>query len=261
MNTATLTHTISNKNIIVITILSMLLHGIGLALLWQEPLLQFNEVPSHPIAIQLTAVTPQTTENTPSTQPESKQNTRPPAPPKQEEINHKPLKPSNLPPDTLIESTTPAKLQPAPVSVKSEENLPRPSSEKREENTANILSQTQEKTSDTSSTQASIAVKTFEAPLTSPRNALRLELHKHIVRTYPMMARKRGWEGKVLLGFDITSRGHIKNIHVIDSSGYAVLDKSAARALDKIKQLPLASTLLSQDIAMDLSIEYRLKDI
>ena len=48
---------------------------------------------------------------------------------------------------------------------------------------------------------------------------------------YPKMARRMGWEGKVILSFIICESGAVTDIKVVKSSGYAILDKNAVAAI------------------------------
>ncbi len=48
---------------------------------------------------------------------------------------------------------------------------------------------------------------------------------------YPALARKRGWEGTVVLEVDIRRDGVVREILVKQSSSYGLLDKEAARAV------------------------------
>jgi len=51
---------------------------------------------------------------------------------------------------------------------------------------------------------------------------------------YPMVARKFGWQGKVVVGLDVNHAGVIHNIKVKQSSGYAVLDNNAVETFQQI---------------------------
>ena len=261
-NAATLSPTLGNKNIIVITCMSLLLHGIGLAVFWQEPLFQFEESPTHSIAVELTTTQALEEASQPAadlasdTEVKPQQKVHTPSPPSPTELSKNI---DNLQPAQEIKSVTPPKPQTEPRKI--EETTPRLTQplEASTISPSKISNTTQVTTANASTlTPPDIPVKTFSAPFKPTRDALRLELHKYIVRTYPLVARKRGWEGKVQLGFQVTSLGYIKDIHVINSSGHSTLDKSAVRSLSKIKQLSLAKTLLSQDIEMDMTIEYKL---
>ena len=56
--------------------------------------------------------------------------------------------------------------------------------------------------------------------------------------TYPRLARRMGWEGKVKVSFIITSNGHAKDIKVTGSSGREVLDRSAREAVKDASPFP-----------------------
>jgi protein TonB len=50
---------------------------------------------------------------------------------------------------------------------------------------------------------------------------------------YPRLARKRGWEGTVLLEVEVLSSGNVGTIIVARSSGHRVLDRAAQKAVEK----------------------------
>ncbi len=54
---------------------------------------------------------------------------------------------------------------------------------------------------------------------------------------YPYIARKLGWEGKVVVSFILTNKGEIKNIHIEKSSGYKILDKNVIKCIKKCAKL------------------------
>lgn len=64
---------------------------------------------------------------------------------------------------------------------------------------------------------------------------IRLELGRHF--SYPMLARKRGWQGEVLLAFQLAADGRIHDARIARSSGHGVLDRAALKALDKVTPL------------------------
>ena len=76
---------------------------------------------------------------------------------------------------------------------------------------------------------------------------------------YPAIARERGWEGKVVLGFSLQANGHLDGIHIARSSGYHVLDESARDALGKVSAIADARQWLQgHTIDMQLPVVYRL---
>ncbi len=50
---------------------------------------------------------------------------------------------------------------------------------------------------------------------------------------YPRLARKRGWEGTVLLEVEVLSSGNVGVVRVAHSSGHKVLDRAAQKAVEK----------------------------
>ncbi len=76
---------------------------------------------------------------------------------------------------------------------------------------------------------------------------------------YPTIARQRGWQGTVLVGFHVGDDGRLDKIHVARSSGYYVLDKSALDSIGRIGRLAEAKLWLQgRSLDMQLSVIYRL---
>ncbi len=79
--------------------------------------------------------------------------------------------------------------------------------------------------------------------------------------SYPPIARLRGWEGKVLLGFNIKANGHINNVRIDQSSGYAILDFSAVNSLSNINNIQAARRWLNgRTVDLQLPVIYRLEN-
>mgnify|MGYP001626160721 CR=1 FL=1 len=73
--------------------------------------------------------------------------------------------------------------------------------------------------------------------------------------TYPYIARKMGWEGKVVISFVLTKEGKINLLTVEKSSGYEVLDENAIKTIQKVsKYFPLPPI----DVKIKLPISYKL---
>jgi len=78
---------------------------------------------------------------------------------------------------------------------------------------------------------------------------------------YPNMAIRRAWEGQVNLGIRVLASGELTNIHVIDSSGYSILDNAAMKSVLRVAALPEARQWLQgHDIDVILPIIYKLTD-
>ncbi|MEJ2452372.1 MAG: energy transducer TonB [Gammaproteobacteria bacterium] len=86
---------------------------------------------------------------------------------------------------------------------------------------------------------------------------LQINLRRYI--SYPPLARRQGWQGRVLLAFSIEADGKIRNIHVAAGSGYAILDSSAVAALAELQRLQPAAALPGQRLELQLPVIYRLQ--
>jgi protein TonB len=49
--------------------------------------------------------------------------------------------------------------------------------------------------------------------------------------TYPLVARRQGWEGEALLRVDIDIRGRVEIVQLVRSSGHTILDDAAIHAV------------------------------
>ena len=87
-------------------------------------------------------------------------------------------------------------------------------------------------------------------------------LHADLARhfDYPTLARLRGWEGRVMVAFDVESDGRLQKIHVARSSGFAILDSSALHSLRRVERIIEAADLLQgRRLAMQIPVIYRLQ--
>lgn len=76
---------------------------------------------------------------------------------------------------------------------------------------------------------------------------------------YPLLARRRGWEGRVVLRIDVSAEGEVSNIRVAQSSGHPVLDDSARQAMTRVGA---AATLAAGPAiaGLEIPVIYRLRD-
>ncbi len=78
---------------------------------------------------------------------------------------------------------------------------------------------------------------------------------------YPMLARRKGWEGDVMLALRVEIDGRLTDIHVVSSSGHPVLDNAAVDSLVRAHSLPLPGGALGgNSLDMVLPVSYRLLD-
>ncbi len=79
--------------------------------------------------------------------------------------------------------------------------------------------------------------------------------------SYPLLAKRRGWEGNVAVGLRVEHDGRLSGIHLISSSGYGIIDRDALRVLRQLPRLDgLAGWLENGHFDMVLPIEYYLTD-
>lgn len=87
---------------------------------------------------------------------------------------------------------------------------------------------------------------------------IRNDLQQYFV--YPLLARRQGWQGEVLLGFSVEANGMIRNIHVAAGSGYAILDTSAVDALSRVQHLyEVSDWLQGERLDMEMPVIFRLQ--
>ncbi len=271
---------------------SLLLH-LGLLLLWTRPSLSFQvsegNLPVHvEIMGQLAAaqssppvsgspdqppsakpITPDRPQQT--TQPE---NTAAPSPSPNTSVQHqpavqtaetkpepepeKPIRSAKRSPSPVISSSpradTPAVLASAATQIES------PLASKPKVQDASTDSATKTVTRAGAQDAPASANRTQLDKVSEAATADRLKLHiRKALAThfrYPLIALKRGWQGEVLLTFDVDSDGRISHVQISRSSGYRALDEAALRALDqvgRVEQAPLVR------VSLQLPVTYQLK--
>lgn len=77
-------------------------------------------------------------------------------------------------------------------------------------------------------------------------------------KIYPLIARRYGWEGHLLLGYQVDESGIINNVRVTRSSGNAVLDQSAVRTLNNVGKLPASIWRGGPVLDLQLPVIYKL---
>lgn len=81
----------------------------------------------------------------------------------------------------------------------------------------------------------------------SVENAKRLYLKEHFAYirdmimkyvSYPHVARKRGWTGKVVVSFIVSEKGLVNDLRIVESSGFPILDNNAIETIKKAAPFP-----------------------
>jgi len=92
---------------------------------------------------------------------------------------------------------------------------------------------------------------------------IQAELHKALLPRfdYPSAARRRGWQGRVRVGLHVEADGDLTRIHLVESSGHALLDRAAVKNVTELRNVPAAAQWLDGlDMDMILPVRYRLHD-
>ncbi|MEH6826252.1 MAG: TonB family protein [Motiliproteus sp.] len=78
---------------------------------------------------------------------------------------------------------------------------------------------------------------------------------------YPLKARRKGWQGEVLLTVGIGRNGKVTSVQLAKSSGYVVLDRAALKSMKQVAEIDLARldlTLTDQPLQIEIPVAYRL---
>ncbi len=100
-------------------------------------------------------------------------------------------------------------------------------------------------------------------PTPEARQAVRVRLEQELARHfhYPLLARRRGWEGEVRLGLRIDPEGRVGAAQIIRGSGHELLDRAALEAIGKVLHLHGVTAWLSgHDLQLELPVIYRLTE-
>ena len=78
---------------------------------------------------------------------------------------------------------------------------------------------------------------------------------------YPSVARRRGWQGRVRIGLHVEADGDLTRIHLLESSGHALLDRAAVKNVTELRNVPAVTQWLDGlDMDVILPVSYRLHD-
>lgn len=85
-------------------------------------------------------------------------------------------------------------------------------------------------------------------PVLSPAEQYRQEHFQYIIAhirkklSYPVIARKKGWQGTVTVSFIVCEDGGVRDIRIVESSGISLLDKSAIKTVEEARPFPKPPT-------------------
>lgn len=72
-------------------------------------------------------------------------------------------------------------------------------------------------------------------------------------KVYPLQAQKNGWEGVVQVSFQLIESGRLKEVKIVKSSGYPVLDEAALKTLHRAQPFPFYSDEISIPIRYQMT--------
>lgn len=70
---------------------------------------------------------------------------------------------------------------------------------------------------------------------------------------YPSVARRRGWCGKLVLGFLLCADGSVENLTVLKSSGHGILDRAAMQAV--VKTAPFSDGYPRTEVRLPINFQ------
>jgi len=76
---------------------------------------------------------------------------------------------------------------------------------------------------------------------------------------YPSIARRRGYEGTVLLSVEVLANGAVGDLSVKKSSGHSILDRAALKAVKKWKFKPASQSGIPFIMWVDVPVRFELK--
>ncbi len=74
--------------------------------------------------------------------------------------------------------------------------------------------------------------------------------------TYPLIARKKGWEGRVVLQTDVDKQGNVKFVRILESSGFKVLDDISIETLKTWRFKPAKLGNKFVDDIVDIPVKF-----
>ncbi len=78
--------------------------------------------------------------------------------------------------------------------------------------------------------------------------------------SYPLIARKKGWEGRVIIQAKIDREGNVSEIKVLESSGFKVLDNASLETLKKWKFTPAKIGNKFVDDTIKIPVKFLIKN-
>jgi protein TonB len=78
-------------------------------------------------------------------------------------------------------------------------------------------------------------------------------------KRYPREARRRGWEGKVVLSFQINRKGEVLQIRLVQSSGYPELDDEGIATIRRASPFPPPPLMDQNMLEVEIPLVFKLE--
>lgn len=221
---------LSRREVILLGVLAVLVHGAVIYWLNQQPTPALPIVPPQipPMTIEFSHPAPPVVEPSP---PQPVQPVVEPPPPVEDELAAKPPPPPKPKPKPVVKQAP----KPAPKAVEQPPAPPQPA--------------------------APVAAPAPPAPLApapvTPASASAAYL-KNPAPEYPSLAQRRGWEGTVLLRVHVLASGKPGEIQIQKSSGRQQLDDAALSAVKRWSFVPAKQGDVAQDGWVSVPIDFRI---
>ncbi len=78
-------------------------------------------------------------------------------------------------------------------------------------------------------------------------------------KKYPFRARRRGWQGRPVVSFELHPNGEILHLKLVAESDHNLLDQAAVKAVSKASPIAGVGQYLRQPLVMRLGVRFRLE--
>ena len=110
--------------------------------------------------------------------------------------------------------------------------------------------------------QQPVASKDSQPSFEQSKNAILGNIQSRLSQylSYPELARRKGWQGIVVVSLIVNESGNFKDIQVNSSSGFAILDNTALTALKKLNTIDIKKEFnLALNTTLEIPIHFKLK--
>ncbi len=128
------------------------------------------------------------------------------------------------------------------------------------ESKKNIFNELQAHEDFTSKTTKSILSKLASKKIFQSSASYRIGSENNPHPSYPLLARKKGWEGRVIIQANIDKKGNVKFIKVSESSGFKILDDVSVKTLKTWKFKPAMLGSKFVDDTVYIPVKFVLKN-